>query len=54
MAEELLLGIAGRVGTVVEGRPPQPGWWRFTLRTSLTEHVDVCQATGAFRYASHY
>ncbi len=54
MAEELLLGIAGRVGVVIEGPPLNPGWWRFTLRTSITEHVDVCEATGAFVYVLSY
>lgn len=50
MAEELLLGIAGRVGQLNESSPVRAGWWRFTLRTSVTEHVDVCAATGAFTY----
>src|SRR5262249_53449624 len=54
MAEELLLGIAGRGGKVVEGAPDRAGWWRFTLRTSVTEHVDVCEATGAFSYTPYY
>jgi hypothetical protein len=50
MAEELLLGIAGRMGTVVDDISGLPGWWRFTLRTSITEHIDVCSDTGAFSY----
>jgi hypothetical protein len=54
MAEELLLGIAGRAGEVTESSPSRPGWWRFTLRTSVTEHIDVCQATGAFSYVPYY
>ena len=54
MAEELLLGIAGRVGEVVEDSPVRPGWWRFTLRTSVTEHVDVRQSTGEFVYTPWY
>lgn len=54
MAEELLLGIAGRVGNVVEDAPVFVGWWRFTLRTSVTEHVDVCGATGEFSYTPYY
>jgi hypothetical protein len=54
MAEELLLGVAGRVGKVVESNLGRPGWWRFTLRISGTEHVDVCEATGAFLYARYY
>ena len=54
MAEDLLLGIAGRIGEVIEGDPVRAGWWRFTLRTSVTEHVDVCTATGAFSYVPYY
>ncbi len=54
MAEELLVGVAGRVGSVTEGESGRPGWWRFTLRTSLTEHVDVCGATGEFSYTRTY
>lgn len=54
MAVELLLGIAGRVGEVVESTPTRTGWWRFTLHTSVTEHVDVCEATGAFLYIPYY
>lgn len=54
MAEELLLGIAGRVGEVTESNSDRQGWWRFTLRTSVTEHVDVCEATGAFSYIPYY
>jgi hypothetical protein len=50
MAEELLLGIAGRVGDVTESDSVRPGWWRFTLRTSVTEHIDVCQSSGEFVY----
>jgi hypothetical protein len=53
MAEELLLGI-GRVGQLAEGAPVRPGWWRFTLQTSVTEHVDVCEASGAFAYVPYY
>jgi hypothetical protein len=34
--------------------PVRAGWWRFTLRTSITEHVDVCAATGAFSYGRYY
>jgi hypothetical protein len=54
MAEDLLLGIAGREGDFVESDSPRAGWWRFTLRTSVTEHVDVCAATGAFSYVPYY
>lgn len=50
MADDLLIGPAGRVGEVMGGEPARPGWWRFTLRTSVTEHVDVSAATGAFEY----
>ena len=53
MAEELLLGES-RVGTITESPPPIAGWWRFTLRTSFTEHIDVCEATGAFSYLRDY
>jgi hypothetical protein len=54
IAQDLLIGAAGRVGEVIEDTPALPGWWRFTLRTSFTEHVDVCQKTGAFSYSYHY
>jgi uncharacterized protein (UPF0147 family) len=54
MADELLLGIAGRTGSVVESEPDRAGWWRFTLRTSFTEHVDVCEASGNFLYTQSY
>ncbi len=54
MAEELLLGAAGRMGEVTESNPARPGWWRFTLRTSVTEHIDVCEATGEFSYVPYY
>jgi hypothetical protein len=54
MAEELLIGIAGRVGEITDSDPAKPGWWRFTLRTSVTEHVDVCKASGEFAYKPYY
>ena len=54
MAQELLLGIAGRVGKITESSSAGPEWWRFTLRTSVTEHIDVCMATGAFSYILYY
>jgi hypothetical protein len=54
IAEELLLGIAGRVGEFSEAESTRPGWWRFTLRTSVTEHVDICAASGAFTYVPYY
>ncbi len=50
MAKDLLLGPAGRVGKIAEQHSLLEGWWRFTLRTSVIEHVDVCKATGAFKY----
>jgi hypothetical protein len=53
MAEELLLG-PGRGGELREGNSVRPGWWRFTLQTSVTEYVDVCQASGAFVYTPWY
>jgi hypothetical protein len=52
MAEELLLGEE-RIGNLTEGPAPLAGW-RFTLRTSITEHIDVCEATGAFSYLREY
>ena len=54
MAEELLLGIAGRVGNVTESNSVRPGWWRFTLKTSVTEHIEVCESTGEFVYVPYY
>jgi hypothetical protein len=54
MAVELLLGIAGRVGNVVDCDSLRPGWRRYCLRTSLTEYIDVCEATGIFSYTQYY
>jgi hypothetical protein len=54
MAQELLDGIAGRLGEVAESKAVKPGWWRFTFQTSVTEHVDVCDATGEFAYIPYY
>lgn len=54
MAQDLLLGVAGRVSSITEGQSGRPGWWRFTLRPRLTEHVDVSEATGAFSYTKSY
>ena len=54
MAKELLLGISGRVGRVVENDQIRPGWWRFSLQTSVTEHVDVCASSGEFVYTPWY
>jgi hypothetical protein len=54
MAKDLLLGIAGRVGEITAGSEESPGWLRFTLQTSVTEHIDVCLATGDVRYTPWY
>lgn len=54
VAEDLLLGPAGRAGTVVDGTATEAGCWRFTLRTSVIEHVEVCATSGAISYTSYY
>jgi hypothetical protein len=50
MADDLLLGIAGRRGKLEESDSANPASWRFTLRTSVIEHVGICEATGQFSY----
>ena len=54
IANDLLLGVAGRVGNITHGKDPSPGWLRFSLETSVTEHVDICPATGEYRYTPWY
>lgn len=54
VAHELLVGIVGRTGSVQETRSTKPGWWRFTLKSSFTEHVDICAESGAYQYSCGY
>ena len=54
IAKDLLLGVAGRVGDITAGSEESPGWLRFTLQTSVTEHIDICLETGAVRYTPWY
>ena len=53
-AHDLLIGIAGRVGDVLETKSSDPGRWRFTLKTSVTEHIEINIETGAFKYIPYY
>jgi hypothetical protein len=52
-AEDLLLG-PGRVGKLSEAISDQEGRLRFTLRTSIMEHVDISLATGSFSYVRQH
>ena len=54
VADELLIGIAGRIGVVSESQSLNTNWWRFTLKTSVVEHIDICQKTGVFKYVCIY
>lgn len=54
IAHDLLIGIAGRVGSVAEEKSPVPGCWRFTLKTSVIEHIDICIDTGKYKYVPYY
>lgn len=53
IAQDLLLN-PGRVGRLRRTKAPNQGWFRFTLQTSVAEHVDICAATGEFRYTPWY
>ncbi len=53
-AHNLLRGIAGRVGDVLETNSTVPDVWRFTLKTSVTEHIEVNIKTGTFKYVPYY
>jgi hypothetical protein len=51
-AHDLLIGVAGRVGDVLETNSTTSDVWRFTLKTSITEYIEVNVQTGAFKYFS--
>lgn len=54
MAADLLRGAGNRIGAVVESKADTSGWRRFTLRTGVVEHLEVCAATGEYRYKIQY